>query len=220
MKKLSAFLNNSGVAHLVQAEQFTWIDLSHNSLLVDQLSLLERETTEAWFNANSSSKNALYGGYMEKRAWYGRNPGFVAGQDIRNIHLGIDIWMPAETPVFAPLAGKVHSKANNNSIGDYGYTVILEHHLNDTTLYTLYGHLGAQGFHEITPGQAIASGQQLGVLGAWEENGGWPAHVHFQCMWDMDGKEGDYPGVCFESEQKKYANLCPDPRILIKGIDG
>jgi hypothetical protein len=32
---------------------------------------------------------------------------------------------------------------------------------------------------------------------------------------DMEGRKGDYPGVCAPSEKEKYLNNCPDPELLL-----
>ncbi|MDE3251589.1 MAG: peptidase M23, partial [Bacteroidota bacterium] len=69
------------------------------------------------------------GGYDEHRTVYSRSKVFDAkeGQAPRRLHLGIDIWGSAGTPVSAPIDGMVHSFAFNDRFGDYGATIILEH---------------------------------------------------------------------------------------------
>ena len=57
------------------------------------------------------------------------------------MHIGLDLWIKAGTPVLSALDGKVHSFDFNAGFGDYGPTIILEHQLEDQTFYTLYGHL-------------------------------------------------------------------------------
>lgn len=73
------------------------------------------------------------GGYLENRDIYRRSTHFNTTEAQRTIYLGVDIWMPAFTPVLAPLAGRVHSFRDNSNFGDYGPTIILEHQLG---LYT------------------------------------------------------------------------------------
>jgi len=36
-----------------------------------------------------------------------------------------------------------------------------------------------------------------------------------QLIFDMEGKEGDYPGVCRFSEREVYLHNCPDPGLLL-----
>ena len=61
----------------------------------------------------------------------------------------------------------------------------------------------------------IKKGEKIAELGNESENGNWPPHLHFQLIKNMEGKEGDFPGVCFKYEIKKYANQCPDPNLIL-----
>ena len=56
----------------------------------------------------------------------------------------------------------------------------------------------------------------LGWLGESHENVGWPSHLHFQIIRELDGREGDYPGVCRASEQATWLKRCPDPNLLLR----
>ena len=130
------------------------------------------------------------------------------------IHLGLDIWGPADTPVFAPLAGTVHSFAFNDAFGDYGATLILKHQLDDLVFHTLYGHLSLASIQNKKEGQVIVGGETIAWFGAPEENGHWPPHLHFQVIQNMQGNSGDYPGVCSYEDQSGYLENCPNPALL------
>jgi peptidoglycan LD-endopeptidase LytH len=155
------------------------------------------------------------GGYLEDRVLYKVHNYFNNNQQPRTIHLGIDIWGEVSTPIFAPLGGMVHSVAYNNNKGDYGATIILQHQLETLQFHTLYGHLSLTSIAEVTEGQYINRGNILGYLGNENENGGWPPHLHFQVIEDMELKEGDYPGVCTSDEQNKYQINCPNPDLIL-----
>ena len=157
---------------------------------------------------------AAVGGYLEDRAIYRRSPHFN-GSEPRTIHLGIDIWMPAGTPVFAPLPGKVHSFRDNDNFGDYGPTIILAHELENRVFYTLYGHLSRESLQNLHGGQSFVRGEMLGQIGGFPENGDWPPHLHFQVVADMRGHSGDFPGVAARSERENYRQCCPDPNIIL-----
>jgi murein DD-endopeptidase MepM/ murein hydrolase activator NlpD len=43
----------------------------------------------------------------------------------RNIHIGLDLWIKAGTPILSALDGKIHSFISAG-FGDYGPTIILE----------------------------------------------------------------------------------------------
>lgn len=156
------------------------------------------------------------GGYLEDRIIYRRSSHFDAAAEKRSVHLGIDLWLPAQTPVLAPLAGRVHSFRDNAGFGDYGPTIILKHELAGQVFYTLYGHLGRPSLAGLQPGQAIEQGQTFAWVGPYPENGDWPAHLHFQVMTDLLGQEGDFPGVCTPAQQQRFARLCPDPNLILK----
>ena len=150
------------------------------------------------------------GGYLEHRIIYEAHENFAtASADFRNIHLGVDFWAQAGTPVFAPLAGEVHSFQVNPGSGNYGPTIILFH--PSQGIYSLYGHLAEQDLEGLSVGMPIAEGQMLCHLGEPKENGGWPPHLHFQLIRDMQGYSGDYPGVCSQRDLAYFASNCPDP---------
>ncbi|HEX6916397.1 MAG TPA: peptidoglycan DD-metalloendopeptidase family protein [Chitinophagaceae bacterium] len=159
------------------------------------------------------------GGYAELRTVYSRSRIFDApGQyeEPRRLHLGIDIWGEAGTPVYAPFGGMIHSFAFNNHYGDYGATLIVLHQLDGFSFYTLYGHLALADIEKATEGQYINRGQQIVQFGQPTENGHWPPHLHFQIILDMAYREGDYPGVCRYSEREVYLANSPDPDIILK----
>jgi murein DD-endopeptidase MepM/ murein hydrolase activator NlpD len=160
------------------------------------------------------------GGYNEHRILYRRSLHFnAADQEPREIHLGIDIWAEAGTPVSAPLDGTIHSFQDNARFGDYGPTIILEHRLNDETFYTLYGHLSGTSLIGKKAGQVIPAGEVFAEFGTFPENGDWPPHLHFQVIRDLQGYSGDYPGVCALSRREEFLVNCPDPNRFL-GIPG
>lgn len=159
-----------------------------------------------------------YGGYLEKRNIYNRSAYFNAAnpETERNIHLGLDLWIAAGTPIFAPLEAKIHSFKNNMNFGDYGPTIVLEHHIKDIRFYTLYGHLSLESLENIQIGQTLAKGQQIATLGDSTVNGDYAPHLHFQIIKDIQGHVGDYPGVCSSVNLEFYKKNCPDPNLLLK----
>lgn len=162
---------------------------------------------------------AVYGigGYAEYRDLYSRSQIFnsAAGTEPRRLHLGIDIWGDAGTPVYAFMGGMVHSFAFNNHFGDYGATLILLHQLDGFAFYTLYGHISLSDINDIQAGQYVTRGQLIAHFGEPAENGNWPPHLHFQVIQDMELKKGDYPGVCAYGEKDKYLKNCPDPDAIL-----
>jgi len=172
-----------------------------------------------WVNQQLLQNHCRYGigGYMEHRTLYARSALFdTANEEPRRLHLGMDIWAAAGTPVYAPLQGTVHSFQNNDRFGDYGPTIILQHQLDGLPLYSLYGHLSANSLQHLQVGEPIEKNQQIATFGTERENGSWPPHLHFQLMFDMQGNAGDYPGVCRFSEKEQYQDNIPDPDLILK----
>ncbi|RFZ92190.1 peptidase M23 [Mucilaginibacter conchicola] len=155
------------------------------------------------------------GGYMEHRTIYNRSELFGTEGEPRRLHLGVDIWGPAGTPVYAPIAGVVHSFADNNYFGDYGPTIILQHQLEGFTLYSLYGHLSRTSIEGLAVGDIIKKDQQIAALGNIDENGSWPPHLHFQLMLHIGDAKGDYPGVGYFSRKDEYAQNIPNPELVL-----
>jgi peptidoglycan LD-endopeptidase LytH len=165
----------------------------------------------------------LVGGYDELRQMYVRSDLFGANdsssahvEEPRRLHLGIDLWGPAGTPVSAPLDGTVHSFKFNDRFGDYGATIILMHQIDGYTFHSLYGHLSLRDISNLEVATSLSKGTEFAHFGNLHENGQWPPHLHFQLIHDIGAFVGDYPGVCKYSEREKYLKNCPDPEIILQ----
>lgn len=155
------------------------------------------------------------GGYGEDRSNYTQALFAPEGEEPRTVHLGLDIFAPFGSDVYAPLPGRVHSSRINDNPGDYGPTIILEHDAGGAKFHTLYGHLSRDSLKGLKPGSAFMAGEPIAALGTRNENGGWPPHLHFQIILDIGAARGDYPGVCKRSERERWLAICPDPRLLL-----
>ena len=134
----------------------------------------------------------------------------------RTVHLGVDVFVPPGSEVFAPLPGRIHSFRDNAARLDYGPTVILEHAVDGApAFFTLYGHLSADSLADLLPGMPVAKGQAIGWVGQPPGNGDWPPHLHFQIVTDLLGREGDFPGVAPASQRGVWQSLSPDPSLML-----
>ena len=197
------------------------IDFTSNNTELAEDILTDTNKFTTWVNQKLKLANARYGigGYNEHRTVYSISKVFDAGspdEEPRRLHLGTDIWGKPHTPVMAPLSGIVHSFAFNNRFGDYGATIILTHHLEAISFYTLYGHLSLSSIKNIQEGDRIEKGDVFAEFGIPAENGQWPPHLHFQIILDMENYKGDYPGVCRVSEREKYLSNSPDPDLILQ----
>jgi peptidoglycan LD-endopeptidase LytH len=174
-----------------------------------------------YINDLLKKSNAKFGigGYLELRELYSRSALFNSNQlssEPRNLHLGTDIWGNVNTPIFAFTDSIVHSFANNNQMGDYGATIILQHQIATFKFYTLYGHLSLKNIQHLNIGDQINKGDCFAYFGAPHENGYWPPHLHFQVILNLEDKFGDYPGVCAISEKEKYIFNGSDPDLFLQ----
>lgn len=157
------------------------------------------------------------GGYGEDRVIYRHRKHFTTDSEKpRSIHLGVDIWAEAGTPLYAPLDAAVHSFAFNDHYGDYGPTIILAHELRGITFFSLYGHLSLSSLEVLYESKTIKAGERFASIGPHPENGDWPPHLHFQLIRDMGDYKGDFPGVCNAADKDHYLILCPDPELILR----
>ena len=189
------------------------LDFSAENIRLKEIDLDNRQHFEQFIQDEISIQggNCGIGGYLEERVIYRRSSHYENAESPRCMHLGLDIWMNAGTDVFAFEDGSIHSAAINNTYGDYGGTILLEHQFNNSKLYSLYGHLSHESIVNARVGSLIKQGEQIGKLGSWDENGNWPAHLHFQLIRDLQGNLGDYPGVCSKIDLPFYQENCPNP---------
>ena len=161
----------------------------------------------------------LAGGYLEPRPIYtstaydkvGNN-----GRESRTIHLGIDFWFHANTPVHALFDGEVVTACNDAGDKEYGGLVILKHCVEDFEFFTLYGHNTVESATKHKLGDIIRKGEKIAELGNYPENGNWAPHLHFQIMMSMLDYEVDFPGVAYFKQLNVWEGLCPDPNLLFK----
>ncbi len=213
-EKTVAILDNT-----ISLKKYTTLDLSESNIALKNIEITNPDICQEYINNILKQNKALvaYGGYLEKRSIYADKINFSGDKDaIRNIHLGVDYWANAGTNVIAPLRGIVHSFNNNNSIGDYGPTIILQHTLKERMFYTLYGHLSLNSIENLYIGKEIDKGTVLGKLGTSDINVNYAPHLHFQIIKDIADYKGDYPGVCNKKDFVFYKQNCPDPNLLIK----
>ena len=157
----------------------------------------------------------LVGKYLEDRNIYKRGEQYKTDGESRSVHLGQDLMVPAGTNVYAPLNGKVHSFKDNKEVADYGPTIILEHELDGVRFYTLYGHLSRLSLIKLKIGQKIIKSQKIATVGKPFENGGWPEHLHFQIIDNMQGELGNFKGVIEPSKVDVFAKHCPNPNLIL-----
>jgi murein DD-endopeptidase MepM/ murein hydrolase activator NlpD len=208
------------IAPSVDFSDYVSIDLStDNKTLKD----IDANCSNSWIvyinqYLQDRKKSIAFGGYLEPRSIYNRSNYFnsKSASEARNIHLGIDLWCAAETLVLAAFDGVVHSFKNNTNHGDYGPTIILKHYIDNVEFYTLYGHLSKSSIKTLRKNTQVSKEQVIGYLGDSEVNGDYAPHLHFQIIKDIEGFEGNYPGVSSQNNLAYYSDNCPDPNLILK----
>ncbi len=160
------------------------------------------------------------GRYLEPRLLYAA-PGFFPKvgdpptRETRTIHLGIDIFAPAGTPVVAPLDGEIAWRREDSEPLGFGPCLAIRH---EGGFQTLYGHLGRDCLARLQPGQPVRRGERLAVVGEPAENGGWPPHLHFQLLAVDLGFGEDPPGVAAPADLEVLEAMSPNPAAFL-GLD-
>jgi len=129
-----------------------------------------------------------------------------SGEENR-VHLGVDLFATAGTPVRAPLAGIVAEKN--------GGSLLLRHDAdNESPFYSLYKGLTAVPASLPEDGK-IAAGTEIGRIGSAEENGGRPPHLHLQVITDLLDHGCDFPDRAGYGQREVWNWFSPDPLNLL-----
>jgi 4-aminobutyrate aminotransferase-like enzyme/Ser/Thr protein kinase RdoA (MazF antagonist) len=202
--------------------EFKYIDLSVSSKWVGHLNdFSDLDSFQFKINQLQSKypDKVIAGGYLEPRPIY-TSPAYDkignSGKESRTIHLGIDFWFPAYTPVHALFDGEVVTAVNDAGDKEYGGLVILKHYVYDFEFYTLYGHNTVESVLQHKVGDTIKKGEKISELGKYPENGKWTPHLHFQIILSILDYKIDYPGVTYFKQLEVWKGLCLDPNLLFK----
>ena len=206
----------------LRTERIAILDLGVSSSLISSDSNQNKESnlTPRIMQAITEGDAIIgIGRYDEARYFYAALP-FATGnpptEEYRTIHLGVDLFVPTNTPVYAPLDGNIFAFADNASYQDYGPVIVLKHKSAEhPTFYTLYGHLSRESLGGLTVGEKIAKGKKLATVGSSDVNGGWSPHLHFQIITDLLDLGCDFPGAARPSQRKIWLSLCPDPNLIL-----
>ncbi len=152
-------------------------------------------------------------GYLEQRSLLLADcPQMV--QEGRFFHLGLDVILPLDTPLLAPLDGTVVEAYYEEGKGNYGGLVLLGHEINGETFYSLYGHLNRNKLPAV--GTRIERGTSFAYVGDFSENGDWFYHTHVQILTEKAYRQGWISkGYCSQEYLPVIHEYCPNPCFLI-----
>ncbi|HET8727652.1 MAG TPA: aminotransferase class III-fold pyridoxal phosphate-dependent enzyme, partial [Alphaproteobacteria bacterium] len=196
---------------------FDWTAGSADLKELEALPDKQAQTARAMERIRKAGAVAGIGRYREPRSVYRTDMFRTADpEERRTVHMGIDVFMPADEPILAPLDGRVHLVTENAREGDYGPLVILEHETGDgDVFYTLYGHLSRPTLTHRRQGEAVRRGETIGWVGAPPVNGDWVPHLHFQIIVDLLDRGADIEGVVRRSEVDVWEGIFPNPNWIL-----
>lgn len=152
------------------------------------------------------------GKYNEHRPMMYKEAQFT--ENLRTVHIGIDIAAPIGTPIHAFSDGVIFKQGYNSLPQDYGGTIITKHRFEDKDLYVLHGHLSLKSLQLHENGKPFNKGDIIAYIGNKEENGGWNPHLHIQLSWKKP-ETFDMPGVVSLKNRKQALLDYPDPQIIL-----
>ena len=129
-----------------------------------------------------------------------------------SVHLGADVFVPARTPVLAPLAGRVIRRGERELLlaTEHGLTLRLAG-LAPADELAAGDDVGAVA----GPAEAVAAGDAVGTVAEPASGDRLPAHLHVQLA---AAGINELPGLVPASLAPAWLALCPDPGPLL-GLD-
>jgi 4-aminobutyrate aminotransferase-like enzyme/Ser/Thr protein kinase RdoA (MazF antagonist) len=182
---------------------------------------IPRQTEQIFALMKEAKADLAIGHYCENRLVYEGEAFAIESPARRKVHLGVDLFAPAGTPVYAALDGVIEYFNDNNAHLDYGPVIILRHQ-TDTGLpfFTLYGHLSRPSLENLSVGKKISAGDLIATMGEEFENVGWPPHTHFQLLTDLCGMGLDIYGVAPLIELPVWRSISPNPNLCLRIREG
>ena len=182
---------------------------------------LPREWDQIKALMDEAQAELAIGHYCENRDVYQGDAFSIDSPSRRTVHLGVDLFAPAGTPVYAAHDGTVELFNDNNVHLDYGPVIILRHETgNGIPFYTLYGHLSRPSLESLFIGKEVKAGDQIATMGEEHENVGWPPHTHFQLITDLCEMGLDIYGVAPLSELAMWRSISPNPNLILQIAEG
>lgn len=166
-----------------------------------------------------------------------------SGPVCRSLHLGMDVWAMAGTPVHALFEGQVvqvRMEANDGPATETEIETKAEGETETKTatgigapagsaelvlahrtpvgmqFYTLYGGLDPECLSRLDKERAVEKGETLGMVAARTAVNPRVPHLHFQVMLDLPGQGCAFPRVVFPDQREVWKSICPDPNLFFR----
>lgn len=190
-------------------------DYSEKNRQLWDMDVSDQQSFQQVIDQELQASNAQWGiaGYLERRESLLRNLPQMVDEE-RYYHLGVDVILPYDFVLHAPLAGEVVQAGYEDGVGNYGGYVLLRHAGEHENFYSFWGHLNPLHLPEV--GQSIAAGQAFARLGDMHENGNWFYHTHLQVLTERGLAEGYISkGYCRADMVPVIDQYCPSPMFLL-----
>jgi hypothetical protein len=192
------------------------IDMSVDSPLFDTIDVRDQKGFQKYLDKMMKDQFTWgVSSYLENRETVlSQCPQMVEEQ--RFYHLGLDIIVPLDTPLHAPLDATVMESGYEEGEGNYGGHVLLIHESPYfETFYSFYGHLNRERLPVIDT--KVKAGESFAYIGNFHENGNWFYHTHLQAI-TQKGLDQGYisKGYCSAKDLAVMDLLCPSPLSLFK----
>ncbi|MFW9769327.1 MAG: aminotransferase class III-fold pyridoxal phosphate-dependent enzyme [Candidatus Thorarchaeota archaeon] len=219
MKNTDQFTSPIGTP--ISESNSTVIDLSVGSIDVKSPHYLANHLSFEGLVSEQISKAGVkigIGRYNEPRLIYSGDQYLSSGGESRTVHIATDLFVERNTPIYSIHDGVIHSFQDNARPYDNGPTIVVEYKTDPDgpPFYVLYSHLTRDSLSGLFAGKEVKKGEQLGRVGEYPDNGGWPPHLHFQLIVDMMGQKGDLFGVAPPSKLDVWLSICPDPNLILQ----
>lgn len=133
----------------------------------------------------------------------------------RFYHLGLDIVVPEDFYLYAPLDAEVYKIGFDKGFRNYGGYVVLKHEINNSVFYSFYGHLKTEFL--IKENDNIKQGERFAQIGEKKDSGEWFTHTHLQILTQKAVDENLLTkGYCSAENLKTIEEFFPSPYFLFK----
>jgi murein DD-endopeptidase MepM/ murein hydrolase activator NlpD len=203
------------IADSISLNKYVALDLSVLNHNLSKESLADSAGFENYIeNYLTPNAKVAYGGYNEERNLYQRSTIFKDEKtEERNIHIGLDLWIKAGTPILAALEGHfivLISMLVLRLWSNY-YTGTQRRKPN---FYTLYGHLSLDSLEDLTLGTVYKKGQQIAALEIQQLTG--IILLIFISSYKTWVLKWVITLVFVQKRIDFYLDNCPDPNLLLK----
>lgn len=192
------------------------VDMSESSRIFDDMDVRDQKEFQRRLDEMMTDRFSWgVSSYLENRETVlSQCPQMVEEQ--RFYHLGLDIIVPLDTPLHAPLAATVAHTGYEEGEGNYGGHVLLAHKSDRfETFYSFYGHLNRDRLPE--KGARLNAGEVFAYIGDFHENGNWFYHTHLQVLTQKAVDLGYISkGYCTAELLCEMYSLCPSPLSLFR----